>query len=121
MSSKQLILISFGYKYSTPDADLTIDVREWPNPYWDEKLAPLTGLDQPIVDFFAKENGVLNDIENIRLNIVQLTNQRQGETHVAIGCTGGQHRSVFAVEKLAKQLSDDYSVVRVEHRERPKW
>lgn len=115
-----LMFESFGFKYGIPlDADLVFDVRCLPNPHYDPSLRPLTGLDTPVVEFLEGDEEVCkmrNDIHNfvatwlpcyIRDNRSYLT--------VAIGCTGGQHRSVYFAEWLGRAFADEANVL-VRHR-----
>lgn len=121
MTEHSLHLISFGYKYDEPQSDLTFDLRHLPNPYWEEDLSHLTGLDEPVIAFFEENDEVITTIHELAEIIGRSVNKNALETRVAVGCTGGQHRSVFAVEKLAKQLSDHYPALFVVHREQSKW
>ncbi len=114
---------SFGFKNSIPnDADFIFDVRCLPNPYWDTKLRPFTGLDKPVIQFFEKHtvvNNMFEDIKNFIENwIPEIESQNRKYLTIAIGCTGGQHRSVFIVEKLAEyfRASTDIETL-LNHRE----
>ena len=115
-----LALFSFGFKHGAPrDADLVLDVRGLPNPYWDEKLRPLSGFDQAVREYvFTPEASafyhVLKGFIRSSLELAQ-TAGRTSYT-VAIGCTGGRHRSVGVVEALASDLAGAVSVA-VEHRD----
>lgn len=116
-----ITLISFGYKYGIPlDADLVIDVRFLPNPYYIDCLRELTGLDPEVSTYVlsaSETKGFLRRFGNL-LQFLLPYYVREGKTHlaVAIGCTGGQHRSVVIVESLASFLKKDYDV-RVHHRD----
>ncbi|HIU84147.1 MAG TPA: RNase adapter RapZ [Candidatus Aphodousia gallistercoris] len=112
---------SFGYKHGIPiAADLVFDVRNLPNPYYDPHLRPLTGRDPEIVQYMQSQpmvQDMVNDIEAFILKWLpsyKATN-RQYLT-VAIGCTGGQHRSVYVAETLAKRFSDKFPFVWLRHR-----
>lgn len=112
---------SFGYKHGIPvAADLVFDVRNLPNPYYDPQLRPLTGQDQPIIDYMQSQSSVnemINDIENFIekwLPSYKATNRHY--LTVAIGCTGGQHRSVYVAETLAKYFSERNESVTLRHR-----
>ncbi len=115
-----LLFQSFGFKYGIPiDADLVFDVRCLPNPHYDPVLRPLTGRDQPVIDFLEKIPEVGSMAEDIRQFIARwlpayLRDNRSYLT-VAIGCTGGQHRSVYMAEWLARQFVDQARVM-VRHR-----
>lgn len=117
-----LLFKSFGFKHSVPvDADYIFDVRCLPNPYWEPSLREYTGLDKPVHQFFQSQSEV-----NLMLNgiITFLTpwipafekNNRSYLT-VAIGCTGGQHRSVYIAEQLAENFRSHYAQVLVRHSE----
>ena len=117
-----LQFLSFGYKHGVPiDADLVFDVRCLPNPYWDANLRKYTGKDSPIIAFLSKDALVQAMFDDI-FGFVQRwlpayqANQRSYFT-VAIGCTGGQHRSVFLAEQLACAMDPRQARVQVRHRE----
>jgi len=118
-------LISFGYKYGIPlDADLVMDVRFLPNPNYVEELKNCTGLDQRVVEYmFAHEETkrFLQLYSDLLLFLIPLY-INEGKTHlvVAIGCTGGQHRSVVLTESLAKKLEAEQYHVFVHHRDLPR-
>lgn len=113
---------SFGYKRGVPlDADLVFDVRCLPNPYWDPTLRQSTGRDADIIAFLASYPVVDEMLIDIRAWLerwlpVYQTSQRSYMT-VAIGCTGGQHRSVYIVEQLARTIGERTGDVQVRHRE----
>ena len=116
-----LLFESFAFKYGVPlDADLVFDVRVVPNPYYDKKLRPLTGKDQPVVDFLNAQPEALALLDDIRSFVDKWlpSFERDNRSYltVAIGCTGGQHRSVFMVERLAQAFRDRARVL-VRHRE----
>lgn len=103
-------LISFGYKYGFPyDADLVIDVRFLPSPHFDEKLKDLTGYDNEIVDFILSRKDTSNFLKIFcqLLEFLLPKYQEEGKSYltIAIGCTGGKHRSVVIVNELAKKFS----------------
>lgn len=104
-----LVLQSFGFKHGLPlDADFVFDVRCLPNPYYDENLRRLTGKEPAIIDFFQNEplvNTMLNDIEQfIGRWLPAFSDENRSYLTIAIGCTGGQHRSVYIAEVLAGRL-----------------
>lgn len=111
---------SFAFKHGLPvAADLVFDVRNLPNPHYDPELRPLTGRDAPVAQYLASQAEVGRMIEDIaRFIATWLPSYRAQNRHyltVAIGCTGGQHRSVYVVEELARRLSHDERVV-IRHR-----
>ncbi|MCG8392925.1 MAG: RNase adapter RapZ [Pseudomonadales bacterium] len=117
-----LQLESFGFKNGLPnDADLVFDVRVLPNPHWDPVLRPLTGKDQDIIDFLTRHQGsqdMLDDIDRfIRRWLPAFAQSDRSYVTVAIGCTGGRHRSVFITEQLAQRLRGHGIALQVRHRE----
>jgi len=106
----RLTLLSFGYKYGLPsDADLVVDCRFLPNPYWEPELRASTGLDQPVQDYVLgqPEAGTFLDAYLQALTPVLEGYRRENKRHatIAVGCTGGKHRSVAVVEELARRLA----------------
>jgi UPF0042 nucleotide-binding protein len=106
----RLNILSFGYKYGIPvDADLVLDCRFIPNPHWVPELRPLTGLDQAVSDRVFSNDGVIEFVgDYVKLIKDMLPGFiREGKKYltVAIGCTGGKHRSVAISAEIAKQLS----------------
>lgn len=123
LSSAPLFLVeSFGFKNGTPrEADFVFDVRCLPNPYWHKNLAPLTGMDAPVQKFFADKAEVQDMIIEI-FNFISkwlpgFANENRSYITVAIGCTGGQHRSVYISEQLERLFSKQDIIVQVRHRE----
>jgi len=115
-----LLFESFGYKDGIPlDADLVFDVRSLPNPHYDAKLRPLTGLDRPVIDFLAADTGVQKMLADIRRFVAEwlpsFEHDNRSYLTVAIGCTGGRHRSVYFVEALAALFRGQAQVL-VRHR-----
>ncbi|MBN8442045.1 MAG: RNase adapter RapZ [Thauera sp.] len=115
-----LMFQSFGFKYGIPlDADLVFDVRCLPNPHYDPRLRPLTGRDQPVIDFLKRIPEVGRMAEDIRSFVANwlpaYVRDNRSYLTVAIGCTGGQHRSVYLAEWLAKKFEDKARVI-VRHR-----
>lgn len=115
-------VISFGYKYGIPlDADLVIDVRFLPNPYWRENLRPLTGKDGPVRDYVLTSPATASFLEQFTrlLNFLIPYYIQEGKSHlvIAIGCTGGQHRSVVLAEKVAEAIQGPGLRVNVSHRD----
>jgi len=120
-SSLTVVFTSFGFKHGIPlDADLVFDVRPLPNPYYDPLLRPLTGRDAPVIAFLqgmpaAQE--MLADIGNlVEKWLPAYARDSRHYLTVAIGCTGGQHRSVYFAEQLAARFAKSADVL-VRHRE----
>lgn len=117
-----LLFSSFGFKHGIPlDADMVFDVRCLPNPHYDPKLRPYTGLDAPVIEFLAAETAAQELFADIcgfveRWLPCFISDNRSYLT-VAIGCTGGQHRSVYFVERLAQHFRQQQQKVLVRHRE----
>ncbi len=116
-----LLFESFAFKYGVPlDADLVFDVRVVPNPYYDKQLRPLTGRDLPVIEFLAAQPDAMSLLDDIRGFVDKWLPafQRDNRSYltVAIGCTGGQHRSVLMVERLAAHFREHARVL-VRHRE----
>lgn len=117
-----ILFKSFGYKNGIPaDADFVFDVRCLPNPHWEPRLRPLNGCDAEVIAFLDKQSDVNAMIADLRqfLNqwIPRFESGSRSYLTVAIGCTGGQHRSVYIVETLAREFRDRYSNVTIRHRE----
>jgi UPF0042 nucleotide-binding protein len=113
---------SFGFKHGTPtDSDFVFDVRCLPNPHWVPKLRPLTGLDAEVMEFLAKEKDVRHMQDSIRdflkYWIPRFEQQSRYYLTISIGCTGGQHRSVYLVERLSEDFRDLIDIVSIRHRE----
>lgn len=117
-----LLFESFGFKHGVPpDADVVFDVRCLPNPYWVAHLRQHTGLETPVIEFLDNHAEVQEMIADLFALLDKWLprfeqNDRQYMT-VAIGCTGGYHRSVYVAERLAKGLADVAAHVQVRHRE----
>ena len=112
---------SFGFKFGVPlDADIIFDVRSLPNPYYDMRLRPLTGKDKPVIEFLESQPDVaelLNDIRDfVEKWLPSFRRDNRSYLTVALGCTGGQHRSVYMVEQLACHFRKKEQVV-TRHRE----
>lgn len=119
----QLTVLSFGYKYGIPaDADNVADARFLPNPFWNEELRPFTGLDTQVSDYVLGQTGAMEFIEGY-LNALKpvLAGYLRENKHyatIAIGCTGGKHRSVAISTKLSEMLSGNNEItVTVRHRD----
>ena len=120
-SKLTLLFESFGYKHGVPlDADLVFDVRCLPNPHYEAALSPLTGNDPAVIDFLERTPEVermYNDIYHfIGSWLPDYARDNRNYLTVAIGCTGGRHRSVYFVERLARAFSPRYQVL-TRHRE----
>lgn len=118
-----ITVLSFGFKYGIPsDADLVFDVRFLPNPYYIDELKPQTGNDQEIQDYvmgFEVANEFLNKLDDmIRFLIPNYITEGKNQLVIAIGCTGGKHRSVTLANKLLERLAhnNEYGL-KVEHRD----
>ena len=127
-TSKDLVLTfeSFGFKYGVPnDIDFVFDARFLPNPHWEPELRPLTGLDLPVREYLAGEPLVnkfifqINNFMSTWLPHLELNNRSY--LTIAIGCTGGKHRSVYIAETLARQFKSRDKNVRVRHREMDRY
>lgn len=115
--------LSFGFKYGIPaDADLVFDVRFLPNPYYIDELRPLTGMDQEVYDYVMKnENAIaFADMLEDMIRFLIPNYIREGKTNlvIAVGCTGGKHRSVTLARVLYQRLRDQKQYgIRLEHRD----
>jgi UPF0042 nucleotide-binding protein len=115
-------IVSFGYKYGLPvDADLVVDCRFLPNPHWIPELAPMTGQDAPVRDYVLSRPGAQEFLRAYTeaLLVVLAGDEREGKHFVtlAVGCTGGKHRSVAISEFLAGKLADTGAEIQVTHRD----
>lgn len=123
-SDMALLFQSFGFKHGIPiDADLVFDVRNLPNPYWDPSLRQFTGRDPQIIAFLEREplvQEMLHDIQHyLKKWLPSFEQANRSYMTVAIGCTGGHHRSVFISEALIRLFSAQFENVQVRHRELP--
>ena len=115
-----ILVESFGFKHGIPgDADFVFDARSLPNPYWESALRPLTGRDAPVVRFLEAQPGVLGFIDDVEKFMQERIPEYRASARryltVAIGCTGGQHRSVYIAEQLAARFARSFPEVRVRH------
>lgn len=113
---------SFGFKRGTPkDCDFIFDVRCLPNPYWETHLRSYTGQDQPVIDFLEQDFSVramLSDIAGFLDKwLPSIISSSRSYITVGIGCTGGQHRSVFVADQLAERFRRQYAQTLVRHRD----
>ena len=120
--SLSLLFESFGYKHGTPlDADFVFDVRCLPNPYWQESLRSRTGLDDEVREYLAGHDSVGAMITHIRQFIETWLPSFKAENRsyitIAIGCTGGQHRSVYVAQSLAAHFTAQHMNAQIRHRE----
>ncbi len=125
VSEKEKIVVncvSFGFKYGMPsDADLVLDVRCFPNPYWVEELRPMTGLDEPVRVYLYKHT-VVNDFlvklyDMMDFLLPLYVEEGKSQLTVAIGCTGGKHRSVAFAEALGAHLRTNGVKTVIQHRD----
>jgi len=115
-------IVSFGYKYGLPvDADLVADCRFLPNPHWLAELRPLTGLDPPVRDYVLSQPGAKEFLDAYleTMRVLLPGYEREGKLFVtlAIGCTGGKHRSVTVAEQIGARLAESSPDVQVAHRD----
>jgi UPF0042 nucleotide-binding protein len=121
-AATRVSVVSFGYKYGLPvDADLVADCRFLPNPRWVAALAPLTGQDQPVKDYVMSQPGAAEFLGSFA-GLLRVTFDgylREGKQYVtvAVGCTGGKHRSVVMAEEIARQLAGTGLGIGVVHRD----
>jgi len=113
---------SFGFKHGMPlDADFVFDARCLPNPFWNPELRGFTGKDQQVIDFLQSESIVTEFFQDISTFlerwIPRFEQENRSYLTVAVGCTGGQHRSVFLVDSLAQYFQSKAFNVIVRHRE----
>lgn len=119
----QVNVMSFGFKYGLPtDADLVADARFLPNPFWNEELRPFNGEDKPVSDFVLAQNGAEEFVSGYltALKPVLAGYMRENKRYatIAIGCTGGKHRSVAIARKIAEHLSANPDLsVNIKHRD----
>jgi UPF0042 nucleotide-binding protein len=122
-TTTKVTVLSFGYKYGIPmDADLVMDVRFLPNPFWIPELKDLTGKDADVRNYVLTQEGAEEFLDRYHelLRLIGAGYRREGKRYLtlAIGCTGGKHRSVAISEELSRRLSDeDRMAVKVVHRD----
>jgi UPF0042 nucleotide-binding protein len=119
-----ILIESFGFKHGIPsDADFVFDLRCLPNPYWESHLRALTGKDAAVVEYLDNQHGVqemYDDILRFLLKwIPEYADFNRNYLTIALGCTGGQHRSVYMTEKLGEKLAEKYQQVQTRHNELP--
>jgi RNase adapter protein RapZ len=118
----QTSVISFGYKHGIPlDVDLVFDCRFLPNPFWVEELRPFSGLDEPVRDYVMSQPESLSFLEKVDDLLISILPSfvREGKSYltIAMGCTGGRHRSVALAQALADKLASHGQAASVFHRD----
>ncbi len=122
LTTMAILFESFGFKHGIPvNADLVFDARCLPNPHWKPNLRPLTGKDKDVIDFLEAEDAVNEMYQDIEQYMTRWLPRYQANNRsyitIAVGCTGGQHRSVYLSERLKAHFNDQYSDVQVRHRD----
>ncbi len=117
-----LVFESFGFKHGIPaDADYVFDARFLPNPFWEKELKPYTGLEQPVKDFLSSQPIVTKFVWQINSFMMtwlpHLERNNRSYVTIAIGCTGGKHRSVYIAELLANNFRKEQKDVQTHHRD----
>ena len=121
-SSMRTSVVSFGYKYGLPlDVDIVFDCRFLPNPYWIDELRPFSGLDAPVRDYVLSQpetKDFLEKVDGLLAGILP-SFEREGKSYltIALGCTGGRHRSVALAESLGQRMGEHGHQVSVFHRD----
>ena len=120
--SLSILFQSFGFKHGVPsDADFVFDVRCLPNPYWENNLRKKTGLDKDVTEFLQKQELVTNMYDDVKDFLEKWIPQYESSNRcymtIAIGCTGGQHRSVYLAEKLSGYFTAQNKNITTRHRE----
>jgi RNase adapter protein RapZ len=118
-------IVSFGFKNGSPrDADLVLDVRFLPNPHWVDDLRPYTGLDQPVRDYVMGQPDTEEFLDRLThlLDLMVPAFVADGKRYltIAVGCTGGKHRSVVLAQEIAERLASHEVSIQVDHRDRVK-
>lgn len=119
-----ILFQSFGFKHGVPsDADFVFDVRCLPNPYWDPSLRMYNGLDKPVQDFLAAQPEAIKMKQDIihflETWLPQYKDSNRSYMTISIGCTGGQHRSVYLCDQIGQYFTKIYSNVQIRHKELP--
>ena len=118
----QTSVVSFGYKHGIPlDVDVVFDCRFLPNPFWVEELRPYSGLDEPVRDYVLSQpetQDFLDKVDDLLTSMLP-SFVREGKSYltIAMGCTGGRHRSVALAEALATRMGEHGQPVSVFHRD----
>jgi len=118
----QVSVVSFGFKYGLPvDADMVADCRFLPNPRWVPELAPLTGQDESVIEYVLDQPGAAQFLDAftraVGIALDGFGRRGRHDVLVAVGCTGGKHRSVVMAEKIATRLSQSWPGIQVTHRD----
>ena len=118
----RVTVVSFGYKYGLPvDADMVADCRFLPNPHWIPELAPQTGEDQAVIDYVLNQPGatefVAAFVRAIGIALSGFGERGRHDVLIAVGCTGGKHRSVVIADRMAEMLARSWPGIRVTHRD----
>jgi UPF0042 nucleotide-binding protein len=121
-SGMTLLFESFGYKNGTPlDADFVFDVRCLPNPHWEPALRHRTGMEEPVVEYMERHDEVHAMYEELKRFLEtwlpRFEREDRSYVTVALGCTGGMHRSVYLVNRLAQHFAGRDYKTQVRHRE----
>lgn len=121
-STMAILFESFGFKHGIPvNADLVFDARCLPNPHWKPNLRPLTGKDKEVIDFLEEQEAVAEMYEDIERYLERWLPRYQANNRsyitIAVGCTGGQHRSVYLSERLKAHFAEKFHDVQVRHRD----
>ena len=121
-SEMGILFQSFGFKHGIPaDTDFVFDVRCLPNPHWEQHLRPLTGRDREVIEYlenYPEVDEMLTSIfEFLRNWFPRFEKENRSYMTVSIGCTGGQHRSVYLVEKIAAEVQQERSHISIRHRD----
>ena len=119
-SALSLLFVSFSYKHGIPlDADWVLDARMIANPHYDPQLRPFTGCDAPVIDYLGRDQLAQRWLEDVQALLArwlpEIVRENRSHVTVAIGCTGGRHRSVYLAERLAAAFRSEWSVL-VRHR-----
>lgn len=125
-SGISLYVTSFGFKYGIPlDSDMVIDVRFLPNPYYDPELKDLTGLERPVADFVLSHEVTKEFLSRymrlMRFLLPHYQNEGKRSFTLAVGCTGGRHRSVALAVEIGRRLHRYGYAVTVNHRDQDRW
>ena len=117
-----LLFESFAYRDGIPlDADWVLDCRMLPNPHYDPQLRPFTGRDAPVIEYLSRDTSVQRWLEDVRdlLSrwLPEIVRENRSSVTVAVGCTGGRHRSVFVAERIARRLEESGRRVSLAHRD----
>ena len=117
-----LLFESFAYRHGVPDdADFVFDSRSLPNPYWESSLRTLSGRDQAVADFLAGHDDVQRFVDDVtgflERWLPSLARSNRSYVTIALGCTGGQHRSVYLAERLAGHFDGHFGRALIRHRD----